>query len=71
MQSSSPVRHLTDREASTIYTFSVAWFQRKRCYGGGPPFRKIGRGVRYPVDELQKWFEGHRLLNSTGEEPGG
>ena len=64
-RATSPVKHLTEKEAAELYGYSVYWFQRKRWDGTGPPFRKIGRSVRYPADELARWFEAHVLQRST------
>jgi hypothetical protein len=36
---------------------SVSTLERLRCYGGGPPFRRFGRVVRYRYDELESWIE--------------
>lgn len=60
-------RLLTEAEAAEITGYSRSWFQRKRWEGGGPPFRKIGRSVRYPTDELAVWIETHVLRRSTSE----
>lgn len=60
-------RQLTEKQASERDGYSVSWHQRKRWEGGGPPFRKIGRSVRYPEDELMAWIESHALRRSTSE----
>ncbi len=62
------VRLLTEKQAAEICGYSVYWFQRKRWAGGGPPYRKIGHSVRYPEDELSKWFESYGLRTSTTQE---
>ncbi len=66
-QSPTPIKHFTEKEAAAIYGYSVAWFQRKRWEGSGPPYRKIGRAVRYPSDELVTWFESHVLQTRTSD----
>ena len=63
-----PIRHLTEKEAAAIYGLSVYWFQRKRWAGHGPPYRKFGRAVRYPLDELVHYFEKHPTRTSTSED---
>ena len=51
-------KYLTEREASQRYGYSLAWFQKKRQVDSGPPYVKSETGrVRYPIEELDKWFE--------------
>ncbi len=59
------VRQLTEKEAAALTGYSHYWFQRKRWAGGGPPYRKIGRSVRYPSDLLMEWIESYGLHTST------
>ena len=35
-----------------------------RCYGGGPPFRKIGRKVVYEPTTVERWAEGKTRENT-------
>ena len=56
---------LTEQQAAVLYNYSRFWFQKKRWKGGGPPYRKIGKSVRYPAKELADWFDSFRLQNST------
>ena len=62
-------RLLTEKEASRITGLSVAWFQRKRWAGGGPPYVKLGRAVRYRESELWSWIESHSGHSSTSSYP--
>lgn len=39
-----------------------------RSIGGGPPFRKLGAKVFYPVAELDSWIESHPLRASTASD---
>lgn len=57
---------LTEQESSQLYGMSVAWFQRKRWDGTGPRYCKIGRAVRYPREELERFFSS-RLQSSTSD----
>lgn len=58
---------LTQTEAAEILRKSTSWMERSRWAGNGPPFRKLGRAVRYPLDALQDWIKGHPLQTSTSE----
>ncbi len=37
-----------------------------RCYGGGPRFVKLGRAVRYRLDDLDDWVES-RVRDNTSQ----
>jgi predicted DNA-binding transcriptional regulator AlpA len=60
---------LNEREAAEQYGMSVAWFRRGRWDGTGPRFYKIGRAVRYPRAELDRYFAA-RLRRSTSDDGG-
>jgi predicted DNA-binding transcriptional regulator AlpA len=59
-------RYVDEREASELDGMSVFWHQRRRWDGSGPPYRRIGRSVRYRLSELIRWFE-ERRVQSTSE----
>lgn len=42
--------------------------EKLRHYGGGPRYLKLGRLVRYRVEDLDAWLQ-VRLINSTSECP--
>ena len=59
---------LTQAEVSKIIRKSESWLERSRWSGeGGPPFKKIGRHVRYSLDDLMQWIESKPKLTSTSE----
>lgn len=60
--------YLSTIEAARLTGLSPAWFERSRWAGGGPPFVKVGRAVRYPLDELHSWMR-QRLCRSTTDVP--
>jgi predicted DNA-binding transcriptional regulator AlpA len=60
---------LDERQAAAEYGLSPAWFQRKRWDGTGPRYYKVGRAVRYPRAELEKYFA-NRLRASTSDQGG-
>ena len=39
-----------------------------RSLGGGPPFYKFGKFVRYAVADLEDWTRARRHARSTGEK---
>ena len=61
---------ITEREAAPIVGMSVAWLQRKRWEGGGPPYVKYDRAVRYRMEDLMAWIEAHAGRKSTSQKGG-
>ena len=60
-------RLLTEKDAAKLTGFSVYWFQRKRWEGGGPPYVKFARAVRYKESDLVAWIEQHAGHRSTSD----
>jgi hypothetical protein len=58
-------KYVDEACASTITGMSPAWFQRARWAGNGPPFVKVGRAVRYRLDELIGWFEDRKRTSTS------
>ncbi|MXO93263.1 helix-turn-helix domain-containing protein [Erythrobacter arachoides] len=45
---------------------SSSMLEKLRVYGGGPPYLKLGRNVRYRVGDLSRWIEDRVTLNTSG-----
>ncbi len=45
---------------------SRSQFRKLRIYGGGPPFVKIGRAVRYDPADIAAWLETQKI-RTTGD----
>ncbi len=45
---------------------SLAWFRRKRLFGGGPPFIRVSNRVFYRRAELRQWIEEHATTRAPG-----
>lgn len=56
---------LNQKQVAEIIGFSEAWLERKRWEGGGIPYRKLGRSVRYDERDVLDWIEAHGKQNST------
>lgn len=57
-------RVLTTGEAAVILSLAVPTLEKLRVYGGGPPFLKLGRSVRYRLSDLEQWLS-ERVVSST------
>ena len=60
---------LTENEAAKYLRVSVRTVQGWRCSGGGPPFVRLGRLVRYRDTALEAWL-GMREVTSTSQLSG-
>jgi|JI8StandDraft_2_1071088.scaffolds.fasta_scaffold157828_2 hypothetical protein len=59
--------HLDERALACRLGVSVKWLQKMRQAGGGIPFRKFGRTVRYPLSAVIA-FEAQSLRASTSDD---
>jgi predicted DNA-binding transcriptional regulator AlpA len=60
--------YVSTLEAARLTGLSMAWFERSRWAGTGPPYVKLERSVKYPLDELHAWMRA-RLRTSTTDDP--
>jgi predicted DNA-binding transcriptional regulator AlpA len=58
---------LSSCEVAQIIGKSEAWLARKRWEGGGIPYRKIGRHVRYQRSVVYSWLNQQPQMQSTSE----
>jgi hypothetical protein len=58
---------LNPKQAGVRLGWAVSTLAKKRIFGGGPPFVRLGRSVRYPEDALTAFIESHRRYASTSE----
>ncbi len=56
---SSDAQCLNEKRASQLIGCSPALLRKLRRVGGGPPFIKVGRLVRYRLRDVEKWLDGH------------
>jgi hypothetical protein len=45
---------------------SLAWYRRKRVFGGGPPFIRLSNRVFYRRSELRRWLA-ERTIDQSQE----
>ncbi len=66
-------RALTDSEASAYIGMSASWLRHGRVEGcrfdriPRPPFIKIGRSVRYLIEDLDIWLERFQKLDHLAQ----
>lgn len=68
--------YMTTEEAAEYLTqrgveFKAKTLANQRIKGGGIPFLKLGRRVRYRQEDIDAWLESAPLLTSTSETKAG
>lgn len=56
-----PFSTLTERAAADYVGLSVRTLQKRRFERQDPPYLKIGRSVRYRLEDLDTFLEAHRI----------
>jgi excisionase family DNA binding protein len=59
------VRLLTQSDAAKLLRLSERTLERLRLQGGGPPFVKAGRSVRYRESDLDAWIAARVVSNTS------
>lgn len=59
---------MTVGEAANYLGLAVSTLNKWRCHGGGPIFIKLGRAVRYRVEDLDAFIMGRRASSTTDFE---
>ena len=65
--SNQPKRALSEHEAADYIGMSRSFLRQDRMNGHregrtpGPPFLRIGRAIRYLIDDLDAWLEALRI----------
>ncbi len=54
-------RYLTEKEVSAITGLSVSLLRKMRSHCRGMPYVKIGKSVRYTLEDVQAFMEAHRV----------
>ena len=69
-QSRTDPVYVDEKGASRLTGYSTAYFRKHRLLRSGPPYRKIGRSVRYNIFELLRWIEGQTRYPATSVQGG-
>ena len=57
---------LNQDQAAEVLAVRPRTLETWRCRGGGPPFVRVGRGVRYRLRDLHAWIE-QNTFRSTAD----
>ncbi len=56
---------LTEQQVAAFLHVTVKALQAWRSRGGGPPFIKLGRGVRYRLEDLEAFVTASRKASTS------
>lgn len=60
-----PIQGLDTNEAARIIGCARKTLENDRVRGGGPPYYKIGRAVRYEINELMAWMQSKKRTSTS------
>ena len=60
-----PVTVMTVQQAAEYLGLAVSTLNKWRCHGGGPVFIKMGRAVRYRVEDLEVYMLNSRAASTS------
>ena len=67
MSSAATTSPYRDTQGASAHSgLSVSFLEKLRVVGGGPPFIKVGKAVRYKLADVDAWLA-TRMRNSTSE----
>jgi len=58
----------TEKQVSELFGWAVSTLRNWRCLGKGPPYLKVGRSVRYRLEDVEAYLDSHRV--EPRNEPG-
>lgn len=58
-------KRLDTKKAAAYVDLSESTLNKKRVYGGGPKFLKLGRRVTYDTDDLDAWLDENRRASTS------
>jgi len=58
----------TDDHISEITKISRSTLKKLRVRGGGPPFLKVGRSVRYYIPDVLTWMAQHERRSTSDRD---
>jgi len=53
---------LTEKETAKITSRSLSTLRNERSKGDGIPYHKIGRSVRYKLEDVMNWMDSRKVI---------
>ena len=58
------LKYLTEKQVTEITNIATQTLRNNRSKGQGLPYVKISRSVRYSLEDVIEYMEGHRVVPS-------
>jgi len=59
---------MNEHAAAEILGVTISFLRSRRCLGGGPPFVRVGRLIRYKPAHLDQWVESNTVVRTMKEK---
>ena len=56
-----PLRYLSEKEVAQLTGFSLSKLQQDRFFRKGLPYCKVGRTVRYKLQDVLEYMDAHKV----------
>ena len=56
---------ISPTDAARLLGLAPSSLAKLRCWGGGPPFLKLGRAIRYLRSDCVAWRDARRVRNTS------
>ena len=60
-----PLRYLPEKTVAEMTGFSLSKLQQDRFYRKGIPYIKIGRNIRYSMQDVLDYMESHKISHAN------
>ena len=57
-------------QAAAYLQCSASFLEKRRCFGGGPVYVRIGRAIRYRISDLDAWVAKQAHSNTASQVSG-
>jgi hypothetical protein len=64
-----PAAVMSTEELARFLRCSTQMLEILRCKGGGPPYAKIGKLVRYRAESVLAWLAAHEVRSTSDAAP--
>lgn len=61
------MKYLNEKEVAEMTGIAVSTLQNDRACRRRLPYYKIGKSVRYSIDDVKAFMEGHRVSSDKGQ----
>ncbi|WP_371873162.1 helix-turn-helix transcriptional regulator [Geomonas limicola] len=56
---------MRQRDVAEMLGMTESWVEQIRLRGGGPVYHKIGKSVRYRIEDVLAWIDGQKRCSTS------